>query len=413
MNLAARSRLEALLSDRKIAALLALLNGDGEEARIVGGAVRNALLGERVSDIDIATTALPETVAARAGTRNWKVAPTGIAHGTLTVVIEGEPFEVTTLRADMTTDGRRATVAYTRDFAIDAARRDFTINALSLSADGVVHDYGDGLTDIASRRVRFFGEPEQRIREDYLRILRFYRFNARYAGPEMDEAGRAACRALRSGMSILSGERVGAEMLKLLAPEAPKTLPVLQAMAEDGVLSETLGGTGQVADVVALEAAERAYDVPRDALRWLIAVAVQSPADAERIAERLRLSRRAAERIEAPFHIPPLSPHQTEIDPAIYRYGGTALTDHALVWTARGQWIGTARRLFIEKAVRRAEGWTPPPFPIKAKDFMARGLEAGPELGEALRRAEQLWLDQGLPRDQARLDWIVDRAVEG
>jgi poly(A) polymerase len=408
---AADQRIRDVLKEPKLAALLDVLNADGEETRVVGGAVRNLLLGEAVNDVDLASTAWPETVSKRAAAAGWKVVPTGIEHGTVTVVIDGTAFEVTTLRADIATDGRHAEVAFTRDFAVDAARRDFTINALSLGPDGRVHDYGDGLADIAQRRVRFFGQPERRIQEDYLRILRFYRFSARYGSGGIDGEGRAACRALHDGMAILSAERLGAEMLKLLAPEARASLEALHAMQEDGVLGTVLSAPSHLHDLVALEKAERAYDVPRAALRWLMALAVRSETDTEHLTARLRLSRRARERLSLPLTIGAVAPSQTAIDPLIYRYGGEAVTDLALLNIARGLWQGTAWRLFVEKAVRRAEGWQPPVFPIKAKDMVERGMVAGPALGEALRHAEQLWLDHGLPNDRKKLDWIVEQVV--
>ena len=206
--MSAAPRLEAdWLKKGAVADLLALLDRDGEEARVVGGAVRNTLLGEPVGDIDIATTALPTEVIRRAETAGFKAVPTGIEHGTITLVAQGHPHEVTTLREDVETDGRRAKVAFGRDWQRDAARRDFTMNALSLSRDGGVHDYVGGLADLDIRRVRFIGEPATRIAEDYLRILRFFRFHAAYGHGAPDAAGVAACVAARDGLVRLSRER--------------------------------------------------------------------------------------------------------------------------------------------------------------------------------------------------------------
>src|SRR4030088_1659123 len=204
------------------ARVLRLLNGHGEEARVVGGAVRNALLKIPTGDIDIATTALPEEVIRHARAAGIKSVPTGIEHGTVTLVVEGQPFEVTTLREDTETFGRKAKVAFGRDWVRDAERRDFTINGLSVDAAGVVHDHVGGLDDISARRVRFIGDPDQRIAEDYLRILRFFRIHAAFGAGEPDRAGYIACIRARAGLANLSAERVRMEMIKLmLAEDAP------------------------------------------------------------------------------------------------------------------------------------------------------------------------------------------------
>src|SRR5580704_4499303 len=202
------------LTSGPAARVLALLNGDGEEARVVGGAVRNALLKIPIGDIDIATTALPDEVVRRAKAAGIKCVPTGIDHGTVTLVVDAQPFEVTTLREDTETFGRKAKVAFGRDWATDAERRDFTINGLSVDADGVVHDHVGGLEDIAARRVRFIGDPNSRIAEDYLRVLRFFRIHAAYGAGQPDRAGILACISEREGLATLSAERVRLEMLK-------------------------------------------------------------------------------------------------------------------------------------------------------------------------------------------------------
>src|SRR6201747_983721 len=207
------------LSSGAAARVLALLNGDGEEARVVGGAVRNALMQIAVGDIDIATTALPAEVIRRARAAGIKCVPTGIDHGTVTLVVDAQPFEVTTLREDTETFGRKAKVAFGRDWVRDAERRDFTINGLSVDADGLVHDHVGGLADIEARRVRFIGDASQRIAEDYLRILRFFRMHASYGSGEPDRAGYLACIAGRAGLATLSAERIRMEMLKLMVAE--------------------------------------------------------------------------------------------------------------------------------------------------------------------------------------------------
>ncbi|MBV8847995.1 MAG: CCA tRNA nucleotidyltransferase, partial [Methylobacteriaceae bacterium] len=216
MNVDADKAIAALFDNRRVLDLLDVLNCGGEETRIVGGAVRNALLGIPTGDIDLATTALPATVIARAKAAGFKPVPTGIDHGTVTVVVRGHPFEVTTLREDIATDGRRAVVRFGRDFDEDARRRDFTVNALSVSADRALHDPARGLEDLRAGRVRFIGDPRQRIREDYLRILRFFRFHAAYGEGLLDRAGRDAAIAEREGLAVLSAERIRAEMMKFV-----------------------------------------------------------------------------------------------------------------------------------------------------------------------------------------------------
>ena len=235
-----RQALQVMLAEPRLAGLLALLNAAGEEARIIGGAVRNCLLGEEIADIDIATTALPDEVIRRATAAGLKSIPTGIAHGTVTVLCEGQPFEITTLREDISTDGRRATVRFGRDFRADALRRDFTMNALALTADGKLVDYCDGLADLALRRVCFIGDAQARITEDYLRILRFFRFHARFGQGQPDAAGLQACVTLRHGLHSLSRERVRAELLKLLAASGRNQ--TVAVMAENGNLAVSDGG---------------------------------------------------------------------------------------------------------------------------------------------------------------------------
>src|SRR4029079_11278759 len=222
------------------ARVLGLLNGDGEEARVVGGAVRNALLKIPIGDIDIATTALPDEVMRRAKAASIKSVPTGVEHGTVTLVIDSHPFEVTTLREDTETFGRKAKVSFGRDWVRDAERRDFTINGLSVDAEGRVHDYVGGLDDIAARLVRVIGDPDQRIEEDYLRILRFFRIHAAYGAGEPDRAGYLACIAGRAGLSSLSAERLRMEMLKLRVADGAGA--AVTAMADAGLLLAIVGG---------------------------------------------------------------------------------------------------------------------------------------------------------------------------
>ena len=260
------------LREKPLARLLSVLDCDGEEARVVGGAVRNALLGEPIGDIDIATTALPAEVIRRATAAGFKPIPTGIEHGTITVVATGRPFEVTTLRQDVETFGRHANVNFGRDWKADAERRDFTINALSLSADGRVHDYVDGIKDLSARRVRFIGDPAKRIAEDYLRILRFFRFHAAYGHGALDPQGVHACILARAGLDLLSRERVRMELVKLLV--APRAVATLAIMSETGILLAVLGGIPHLASFANLAKLEAACGVPADPVRRLGALAV-------------------------------------------------------------------------------------------------------------------------------------------
>ncbi|MDI1264310.1 MAG: CCA tRNA nucleotidyltransferase, partial [bacterium] len=280
--------------------VLALLNGDGEEARVVGGAVRNTLLDLPIGDIDIATTALPGEVVRRARSAGIKSVPTGIEHGTVTLVVEGQPFEVTTLREDTETFGRKARVAFGRDWVRDAERRDFTINGLSIDAAGLVHDHVGGLADIAGRRVRFIGEAGARIAEDYLRILRFFRFHAAYGAGELDRAGYLACIEGRAGLASLSAERLRMEMLKLLVADGAGG--AVLAMSDAGLLQSMCGGVVYTGPFAAMIAAERSLDLPPSAVRRLAALTVAVTEDAKRVAVRLRLSNAEAKALDSMGH---------------------------------------------------------------------------------------------------------------
>ena len=323
------------LKDGEVSRILALLDRDGEEARVVGGAVRNTLLGLPVSEIDVATTALPDEVVRRVEAAGYKAVPTGIEHGTITAIIDRHPIEVTTLRQDVETFGRKARVVFGRDWNADAARRDFTINALSASADGKVYDYVGGLADIASRRVRFIGDPQQRIAEDYLRILRFFRFHAYYGDGTPDGAGLHACIMGRDGLDMLSRERVRMELLKLLL--APHAAPTLAVMAETGILETVLGGVPLLASFENVVKVEAASGVPPNAVRRLGALGVQVKEDAERLSERLRLSNAESERLLALdrwWRISPVLDGQTS-RALLYHLGPQSFTDRVLLAWAR------------------------------------------------------------------------------
>src|SRR2546423_7250253 len=261
--------------------VLDVLNGNGEEARVVGGAVRNALLNIPPGDLDIATTALPDEVARRAKAAGIKSVPTGIDHGTVTLVVEAHPFEITTLREDTETFGRKAKVAFGRDWVIDAKRRDFTINGMSVDAAGVVHDHVGGLEDIAAKRVRFIGDADQRIAEDYLRILRFFRIHAAFGAGDIDRAGYLACVRARAGLAVLSAERVRMEILKLMVAEG--AAGAITAMADAGLLLPIFGGVVYLGPLARMISAERLLGMKPNPVRRLGALAVGVTEDAKRI----------------------------------------------------------------------------------------------------------------------------------
>jgi poly(A) polymerase len=399
------------LKEGALPRLLALLGGDGEEARVVGGAVRNALLGEPVAEHDVATTAVPDEVVRRVTAAGFKAVPTGIAHGTVTVVIAGEPFEVTTLRQDVETYGRHAKVAFGRDWEGDAHRRDFTINALSVTADGTIHDYTGGLADLAARRVRFIGDARTRIEEDYLRILRFFRFHAAYGHGDPDRAGLHACIEGRAGLDQLSRERVRMEMMKLLV--ATRATPTLVVMSEVGLLMRVLGGVPYLAAFEMMAKAERAAGLAPDAARRLGALGVAIPEDAERLWLRLRLTNAEHARLAAMgAEWRGLSPAQGEqaARGALYRLKPEHYVDCALLAWARSQ--GSAHDEAWRGFVALPRRWTAPAFPLKAADFIARGVEKGPALGAAMRAAEVAWVEAGFPNDRAALDAIAAAATK-
>jgi poly(A) polymerase len=399
----------AWLREGEVARLLSLLDRDGEEARVVGGAVRNALLRVPIGEIDVATTALPDEVTRRVEAAGGKALATGIEHGTVTAIIGDRPIEVTTLRQDVETFGRKARVVFGRDWRADAERRDFTINALSITPVGVFHDYVGGLDDIAARRVRFIGEPRRRIEEDYLRILRFFRFHANFAEGAPDSAGLHACVAARAGLETLSRERVRAELLKLLrAPHATATLAI---MSECGLLGMILGGVALLASFENLVKAEAALGAEPDAVRRLGALGVWVKEDADRLTSRLRLSGAEAERLLALEHWWRVAP-DSDAQPAhalLYELGPQRFLDRVLVaWTRSDE---GAADINWRQLATLPQRWTVPGFPLKAADFVQRGVQAGPRLGNALRAAETAWIAADFPAERLILNGIADEAA--
>ncbi len=397
------------LAEKPLRILFDLLDTGGEEARVVGGAVRNALMGLPVGEIDIATTAVPDEVMRRATAAGIKAVPTGVAHGTVTLVIDGKPFEVTTLREDVETFGRKANVAFGRDWITDAQRRDFTINGLSLSADGVVHDHVDGLTDIATRRVRFIGDPDRRIAEDYLRILRFFRIHAAYGDGAPDRDALIACIRGRNGIATLSAERLRMELLKLLVAEG--AIAAVDAMNDGGLLLAVIGGVMYRGAFAAMVAAEADLGLTPDPMRRLAALAVAVTEDAKRLSMRLRLTNAESKALDSMGH---RWWRLGEMDERIakrrlYRLGEARYRDrNMLAWARAG---ADANVEEWRARVTLPQRWTAPACPLKASDFIARGISPGPGLGHVLALAEDAWLAADFPSEADALAAIADATI--
>ena len=394
--------LAALLAAQPLGSVLAMLECEGEEARIVGGAVRNTLMGVCVADFDIATTCLPHEITRRALAAGFKAVPTGMAHGTVTVIAQGQAFEVTTLREDIQTDGRYATVRFGRDFAGDARRRDFTMNALMLSADGVLHDHVGGLVDLEAGRIRFIGDAKARITEDYLRILRFFRFHASYGVGQLDAAGLEACVAGAAGLDGLSAERIRSETMKLLM--ARGAVAAFHAMSDIGLWQRVTGGIAmpkRLAQMVGLMphacAAER-----------LAAAAVLTTDDAHRFRLRLKLSNAehevllsAAKAFEAVHGL--ALPDDRMLRKMSHQLGhasfalAVACEYPFLEQTEYSKWIETAKT---------------PDFPLSGRDAVAAGVPVGPAIGKVLSHAERQWCEADFPMGQAALNAVLVGAVK-
>jgi poly(A) polymerase len=397
-----------------LAQALEALNGGGEETRLVGGAVRDLALGEPAFDFDLATTASTDEVIRRARTAGFKVALTGVAHGTVTIVIDGHPIETTTLRQDIETDGRRAKVAFGRDFGADAERRDFTINALSLGAGGTVHDFVGGLDDLAAGRVRFIGDANQRIREDYLRILRFFRFSARFAASGLDPDGLTAAIRAREGLARLSRERVRAELLKLLA--ARRAGEVVQTMGECGFLEPILGGLGYPGRLNRIIAIEADRGRGSDAVLRLAALGVAIPEDAERLRDRLRLANAEYDRIRSAvtalvgLHGIASPPSPESLRALLFTAGREAARDALALAEAEA---GAPRSDVAFAAADRCLADAPEPkLPFGGADLIARGVPGGPRVGETLRAFQARWIQAGFPGEPETLGRLLDEAVE-
>ncbi|WP_395709896.1 CCA tRNA nucleotidyltransferase [Reyranella sp.] len=376
--------------------LLAALAQGGVGARFVGGCVRDTLLGRAIGDIDLAVDKPPDLVVRALEAATIKVVPTGIKHGTVTAVIERRPFELTTLRRDVETDGRRAVVAFTDDWLIDASRRDFTFNALYAASDGTLFDPFDGRTDLAAGRVRFIGDADRRIAEDRLRVLRFFRFYAWFGRPPLDGAGFAACRRNAATLGALSAERVAKELLRLLAAPAPAD--ALEAMVEAGALDHWLPEVFGTRILRAL--IDREGDQP-DPLRRLAAI-VPTPV----VAKRLRLSTQETLRLElmlSPEYEVQLDGDARNLRAQVYRLGTSLFVDRVLLAVeAPGDW---------RAAVALARSWTPPDLPVTGADALKLGLKPGRKIGQLLDAVERWWIAGDFAADRAACLVELERLV--
>lgn len=387
------------------AAVMAALTEDAAGAQgmpvalFVGGCVRDSLLDREVGDVDIATALSPETVTARLRAAGIKVVPTGLAHGTVTAVVDGRHFEITTLRVDIETDGRRAKVAFTDDWTADAARRDFTVNALFADASGVIYDPVGGLADLRAGRIRFVGDAEMRIREDVLRLLRFFRFYAQFGTPPPDPQALAACSKLADLLPTLSGERVAAETFKLLAAADPAT--TMSLMSANGVLRHFLPEACEIDRLAALVTVEGIVG-HTDTLRRLAAGLKVDAAGADGIAERFRLSnahRARLRELAAPrARLDRETGHQAARE-ALYRGGADLWRDRVLIDWAEEIARGTPQDRRTVDAWRALydlpDTWTLPAFPLQGGDVLALGVAAGPAVGGYLQAVEDWWVAGG------------------
>ena len=402
---------EAWFNDPALKRVFSLLNADGGEGRVVGGAVRNSLMGLGVSDIDVATTLTPDVVIERARAAGIKAVPTGVEHGTVTLVIDRKPFEVTTLRADVETDGRRATVAFSADWQTDAERRDLTINALYVGESGEVVDLVGGLADIEKRNIRFIGDAATRIKEDYLRILRFFRFFAYYGSGRPDADGLRAAAAARSKLATLSAERVWSEMRKLLSAEDPGR--ALLWMRTVGALTEILPETEKwgIDAIPALVATEKALGWTPDPLLRLAAIVPPDAKRLEAMAARLKLANAEAAVFKAWANAAPINDEMSmaAFDRLLYRNSAEGITTRLrlALAVARGKAEGDmaemARSARLNKLLDHANAWVKPSFPVNGGDVMAAGIAAGRQVGETLAALEHQWVEENFASDRATL----------
>ena len=393
------------LNDPAVRAVMMALGGEARQVRFVGGCVRNALMGLPSTDIDIATAHPPEESTRLLEAAGIKVKPTGIAHGTVTAIHQGRPFEITTLRNDVETDGRHAVVAFTDDWAEDAGRRDFTMNALYMDIEGEILDPMQGREDAAAGRVRFVGEASRRIEEDALRILRFFRFQAQYGREAIDPDGLAACRDNTDRQAALSGERVRAEMLKLLG--APGAVPVIQTMIEAGILAPLFAEAPDADALERLVALENEAGIAdADPLRRLAVILNLEDADA---VARLRLSNADRDRVLAMSTIRldlPVAPGK--LKEMLYRRGPARIVD-AVLATAAKQRLASS---LVVDALTTLKSWTAPKFPLRGADLLKLGLAPTPSVGRILAEVETRWISGEMRGDRALCLAWARQAIE-
>jgi poly(A) polymerase len=390
--------------------LIAALNAGGLDFRFVGGAVRDGLLGRPIADIDVTTPARPDDVVQAVEAAGLKAIPTGIAHGTVTAMVGRTAFEITTLRRDVETDGRHAVVAFTDDWRADAARRDFTMNALYADRDGVITDFFGGEADARAGRVRFIGDPVQRIAEDGLRILRFFRFHAWYGQGPLDAEGLAACVQSAGMIDRLSGERVRVELCKTLA--APDPAPACAAMIEAGVMAHFVPVATHVDRLSAMVALERVLDLPADPLRRLAALTGAPSAELlEAIRSRLKLANRDSD------HLAAFGKFRDRVDMVAQGAFGRALYGADPAWVRDAAMLASLPSSVpdttqLAELSRFIAGWTEPHFPLSGADLSAVGIKPGPEMGAILAELERWWVAADFQPDRkaclARLDTVLN-----
>jgi poly(A) polymerase len=385
------------LGDPALRRVFKALEEAGGEARVAGGAVRNALLGEAVADVDIATTLRPEKIMEAGQRAGLGVHPTGIDHGTITLTADSKPFEVTTLRVDTETYGRRARVTFTSDWEADARRRDFTVNALYCDLDGKIFDYVDGYQDFLRKRIRFIDDARARIREDYLRILRFFRFHARYGKGAPDREGLKACEALRDGLKTLSAERIRQEVLKLLV--ARRAVGTLKTMARHDILRYAIPHVSRFTAVGRMAQTDLALSLKPDALCRLVLISAKP----DELRSRLKLSNEEAGRIQGMQQVPHLSPrlHDRERRAILYQVGERGWEDGVrTAWAKSRDDVTDPRWLDLLRLPRQ---WQVPECPVHGRDLIDLGFAAGPEIGEMLHVLEDWWIASDFQIDKQGL----------
>lgn len=400
------------LSDPDVQRILGALNAGGEEALIVGGAVRNALMRRAISDVDIATTAVPEESSKRLADAGFRIVPTGIAHGTILAVRDGQSFEITTLREDIKTDGRHAVVAFGRSWSADAARRDFTMNALYCDAKGRIYDPVGGLQDCLAGIVRFIGDPDQRLREDYLRLMRFFRFAAQYGSGAPDRAGLAACARAHAGLRRISCERIAQEARKLLL--AAGAAKPCRLFAASGLAQPAFNAAPNPALFAKIGDLARSLPQPLCFETALAAYVCHASDDAIRLGERLKLSNSERSDLEIICRLGLEAWHDAIPDASTLKH---AMVEHGKRLVTQGLLLAAAR-LSVRNGVElqalfsNIECFDIPVFPLRGRDLTDLGIGPGPEIGVLLQKARAAWRDEGYGLSRDRLleripDWVA------